>query len=83
MPPGATRAQQLRVVHVPIGLVANRGDDQIILAAADLGDRKPVLAIDFIRRRERIRDVDLMPEPLQPPHQVEACGCCACPERSP
>ena len=41
-----------------------------------LGDLEPMVALDFFRRCDRVGDLDLMPQPLQALHEVEACGCC-------
>src|SRR4051812_35720525 len=49
-------------------------DDEIVGTPVRLGDLETMLALDLLGRRNWVRDLDLVTEPLQPPDEVEAAA---------
>src|SRR5947209_5654194 len=73
-PPRRDQPSETVVRQLAISLVRDRTDDEIVAAAVRLGDFEAVFALDLLGAGERVRDLDLMPEPGQPPNQVEAAA---------
>ena len=74
VPPGAISAVSSSSGKLAIIAMRDRTDHQIVAPAVRLGDLEPMLALDLLGRRDRIRDLDLVAEPLQPPDDVEAAA---------
>src|SRR6185437_1237061 len=58
--------------HFAIVSVRDCSDYQIVRPSIRNRDRETVLALDLLRGSDRVGDFDLMAEPLQALHQVEA-----------
>src|SRR6476469_6446757 len=54
--------------------MSDGADDKVVTRSVRLGDLETVVALDFFRRRYRIGNLDLMPQPLQPPDEVEGAA---------
>src|SRR5205085_9588218 len=65
-PARSDQRRKLLVAEVAIGTVGNCADHQVVSPAVGLGDLEPVFALDLLGRSDRVRDLHLVAEPLQP-----------------
>ena len=67
---GEKRRQAL-FIQLAKCLMGYGADDEIVAAAVERNEFQAMLAFHLLRRRQRIRDLDVMAELLEPPHEIE------------